>query len=216
MSSVDEPVVLEERTVMGKGLNSLRSEGFVPAVIHNHGQESVHVMASQKELTKIYREAGKHHPLELHIGSQRYLALIKDAHFNPVKQTLLHVVFQAIRRDEKVEAEVPVHLVGDAPAEKVGLMLLHQLDVVQIEALPKNLPDELTVDASKLVELHDKLTVADIKAPEGVTILTEMDYPIASVVETKAQMSEEAAEEPAEGAEAEAAEGEQATGEKEA
>jgi len=124
-----------------------------------------------------------------------------------------HVVFQAIRRDEKVEAEIPDHLEGDAPPEKVGLMVLHQLDSVQVEALPQNLPDALVAHAENLVELHDKITVADLVAPDGVTILTEPDHPIASVVETKAQISEEVEEEVVEGEEGEegvAGEGEQA------
>ncbi|MBX4199805.1 50S ribosomal protein L25 [Candidatus Saccharibacteria bacterium] len=207
MSSVDEPVKLSERTVIGKGLNQLRRDGQVPAVIHNHGQDSIHVMAPETELVKIYREAGKHHPLELHVGSQKYLALIKDAHFHPVKHKLQHVAFQAINRNETVEAEVPIHLVGEIPAEKIGLMVLHQLDTVEVEALPRNLPDSLTVDATKLAELHDKLTVADLEVPEGVTILTEPEHPIATVVETKAQMAEEAEEAEAEAAEGEAGEG---------
>jgi large subunit ribosomal protein L25 len=211
MSSVDEPVKLEERKVVRKGLASLRSDGMVPAVIHNYGQQSLHVMAPEKEMVKIYKEAGKHHPLELEIGKEKHLALIKDVQFNPVKQRMQHVVFQAIRRDEKVEAEVPVHLIGDAPAERVGLMVLHQLDAVQVEALPQNLPDELTVDAEKLADLHDKLTVADIKVPEGVTILTDLEHPIATVVETKAQMAEEA-EEPEATEGEEGAEGEGETG----
>jgi len=210
MSKVDEPVKLKERSVVGKGLAGLRSDGEVPAVIHNHGQASIHVMAPEAELAAIYKEAGKHHPLELHVGSKNYLALIKDAQFDPVKRNLQHVVFQAIRRDEKVEAEVPIRLEGEIPAERVGLMVLHQLDHVEVEAMPQNLPDELVVDATKLVELHDKLTVADLVVPSDVTILTELDHPIASVVETKAQIAEEAEEEAEgeEGAEGEAAEGE--------
>jgi large subunit ribosomal protein L25 len=160
------------------------------------------------ELTRIYREAGKHHPLNLNVGSQKFLALIKDMQMNPVKRQPEHVVFQAIRQYEKVEAEIPVHLEGEIPAEKVGLMVLHQLDTVEVEALPKNLPDELFVDATKLVELHDKLTVADIQAPEGVTILTEAEHPVATVVETKAMMSEESeAESETEAEEGQAAEG---------
>jgi len=141
------------------------------------------------------------------------LVLIKDAHFNPVKRRLQHVVFQAIKRDEKVEAEVPIHIEGEIPAEKIGLMILHQLDEVEVEALPANLPDGLKVDGTKLAELHDKITVADLEVPEGVTILTDAEHPIATVVETKAQISEEEAEaEAAEGEEDEAA-GEAAEGE---
>lgn len=207
MADVDAPVVLEERTQIGKGLSGLRAGGLVPGVIHNHGQQSLHVTLPASELARVYREAGKHHPLNLSIGQQKFLALIKDVHYNPVKRQPVHVVFQAIAADEEVEAEVPVHLVGEIPAEKVGLMVLHQLDTIQIEALPKDLPDELTVDATKLAELHDKLTVADITAPAGVTILTEADHPIATVVETKAMMSEESETE-TEGDEAAEGEGE--------
>jgi large subunit ribosomal protein L25 len=211
MSDVDAPVVLKPREVIGKGLNNLRAGGDVPAVIHNHGQESIHVMAPETELVKVYRVAGKHHPLNLEVGKDKYLALIKDAHFNPVNRRLQHVVFQAIRQDEAVEAEVPIRIDGDITAEKVGLMVLHQLDAVEIEALPKDLPDELVVSAEKLAELHDKIIVADLVVPEGVTIVTDPEHPIATVVETRAQISEEAEaaedEEAAEAAEAAESEG---------
>jgi large subunit ribosomal protein L25 len=209
MADVDAPVKLEQRAVVGKGLNKLRHDGAVPAVIHNHGAESIHVMGPEMELVKIYQAAGKHHPLNLEVGSDKYLALIKDAHFDPVKRRLQHVVFQAIKQDEKVEAEVPIRIEGDVPAEKVGLMLLHQLDAVEIEALPRNLPDELVVSADNLVELHDKITVADLLVPEGVTIITDPEHPIATVAESRAMAAEEAeaAEEPAEGEEALDAEG---------
>ena len=211
MADIDAPVKLEQRTVVGKGLNHLRRDGVVPAVIHNHGQASIHVMAPERELVEIYREAGKHHPLNLEIGSNKFLALIKDAHFDPVRRRLQHVVFQAIKQDEAVEAEVPVHLEGEIPAEKVGLIVLHQLDAVQIEALPKDLPDELTFDASGLAELHDKITVADLKVPAGVTILTDPEHPIATIAEPRAIAAEEASEEAeAEGGEStEGSEGEE-------
>jgi large subunit ribosomal protein L25 len=191
-SDLDKPVDLTERGTVRKGLGQLRRDGMTPAVIHNHGKDSVLVMAPEVTLTKVYNAAGKHHPLELKVGADKYLALIKDAHYNPVKRSIEHVVFQAINRNEKVETEVPIHLEGEAPAEKVGLMILRQLDTVQIEAFPRNLPDQLLVDASKLAELHDTITVADIVVPEGVTILTNADHPIAAVVETPAQASEEA------------------------
>jgi large subunit ribosomal protein L25 len=206
MSDVDAPVKLEQRTVVGKGLNHMRRDGVVPAVIHNHGQDSIYVMAPETQLVKVYLAAGKHHPLNLEVGSDKYLALIKDAHFDPVKRRLQHVVFQAIRQNETVEAEVPIRIDGDIPAEKVGLMVLHQLDTVEVEALPRNLPDELVVSAEKLAELHDKITVADLTIPEGVTVLTDADYPIATVVETRAMAAEEAEAEAAEGEEGEAGE----------
>lgn len=214
MTNLDAPLNLQERTVVRKRLSSVRSDGMVPGVIHNHGQASVHVMAPELELGKIYREAGKHHPLNLEVGNQKFLALIKDVHFHPAKRRMDHIVFQAIRQDEKVEAEVPIHLEGEIPAEKIGLMVLHQLDHVEVEALPKDLIDEIVVDATKLAELGDQITVSDLQVPAGVTILTEPDHPIARVVETRAQISEEAEEaEAVEGEEGETvAEGETADG----
>jgi len=212
MANIDAPVKLEQRVVLGKGLGRLRQDGVVPAVIHNHGGESIHVMGPETDLVKIYQAAGKHHPLNLEVGSDKYLALIKDAHFDPVKRKLRHVVFQAIKQDEKVEAEVPIRIEGDAPAEKVGLIILHQLDAVEIEALPKNLPDELVVSAETLVELHDKITVADLDIPAGVTLLTDIEHPIATVAESRAMAAEEAEAEEAVGEGEESAEGEAAEG----
>jgi len=208
MADIDAPLVLQPREILGKGLNAIKHDGKVPAVIHNFGGDSLHVMAPTTELIRVYKEAGKHHPLNLEVGDQKFLALIKDVHYNPVKREMQHVVFQAIRQDEKVEAEIPIHIEGDMPAERIGLVVLHQLDTVQVEALPKDLPDSLSIDGSRLAELHDKVTVGELSAPAGVTILTEAEQPIATVVETKAQMSEEAeAAEGEEGAESEATEG---------
>ncbi len=215
MVNLDESLKLEQRTTLGKGLGGLRREGLVPAVIHNHGQASLHVMAPETELSKIYRAAGKHHPLNLQVGSDSYLALIKDVDMNPVKRRMQHVVFQAIRRDEKVEAEIPLHWEGDYTAEKIGLEVQHQLDHLEVEALPQDLPDQILVDATKLAELGDKITVADLNIPAGVTVLTDPERPVATVVEPKEQVIE--APEPEivegeEGAEGETAEGEATEG----
>ncbi len=207
MVNLDKTIDMQERTVLRKGLASIRAQGLVPAVIHNHGQDSIHIMTPSVEMNAVYKEAGKHHPLKLSVGGTEYLALIKDAHYNPVKRSYEHYVFQAIRQDEKVEAEIPVHLEGEIPAEKVGLLVLRQLDHVEIEALPKDLPDEFIADATVLAELHDKITVADLIVPAGVTILTEADHPIAVVVETRATAAAE------DEAETEAAEGEATEGE---
>src|SRR4051794_41075610 len=113
--NLDVPLKLNKREVAGKGLQSLRRQGIIPAVIHNHGKDSVLVMGKEMDLNSIYKEAGKHHPLNLEVGDQKFLALIKDAHYHPAKRKLEHVVFQAIRQDEAVEAEVPIRLDGDAP-----------------------------------------------------------------------------------------------------
>src|SRR5689334_240827 len=154
MSNNDIVVDLEKRTVLGKGLQTLRATGKVPAVIHDHGKPSAHVMANYTRLAKAYAEAGKHHPVQLQVGDIQHLALIKDVDFEPVKHRIRHVVFQAIKQDEEVEAEIPVVFKDvEIPAEKLSLLVLKQLDHVEVKALPKDLPDELLVDPSKLADV---------------------------------------------------------------
>ena len=200
MSGKDFSLKVDERTVIGKGVRQLRRDGIVPAVIHDHGKASHHIMAPSLAITKIYQSAGKHHPVTLTLGAKKYMALIKSVDFEPRKHTVRHVVFNAISAKEKQQTEVPVHLSEDIPAEKAGYMVIRQLDAVEIEALPKDLIDEIILDASTLVEIGDKLTVADLAVPSEITVLTSADHPIAVVEETKAQMSEEdaAEESPAE------------------
>lgn len=194
MSGQDITVKLEIRETIGKGLGNLRRSGTVPGVIHDHGKESVHVMGNYSEMYKTFINAGKHHPVNITVGNKKYMALIKDVDFEPRKHMLRHVVFNAIKADEKQQTEVPIKLVGEIPAEKAGLLVITPLDVVEIEALPKDLIDEIEVDASSLSEIGDKLTVADIKAPSTISILTEPEHTIAVIEETPAQVSEEAEE----------------------
>jgi large subunit ribosomal protein L25 len=192
MTTDDITVQLDKREVLGKGLAKLRHDGLVPAVIHDHGKDSIHVMGDFAKLVKVFSTAGKHHPVQLKVDGKQHLALIKDVDFEPTKHRMRHVVFQAIKQNEAVEAEIPVTFVADAeiPAEKVSLLVLKQLDHVEVKALPKDLPDELQVDPSVLAEVGDNLTVADIKAPEGVTILTPPETQIAIVEMPKDQIAE--------------------------
>ncbi len=200
---------LEQRDVKGKAVKHLRRDGMIPAVIHDHGKESLIVMAPTTDMVKAYKAAGKHHPVELTVGKKIYTALIKTAEFDPKKHLLVHVVFNAVDANQTVEAEIPIRITGEIPAEKTGLLLIEQLDTVEVEALPRDLPDEILVDGSGLAEIGDKITVADLIVPSGVKIMTEPEHPIAVIEETKAQISEEeeAAEEAAAEVEAGAEDG---------
>ncbi|HSX17341.1 MAG TPA: 50S ribosomal protein L25 [Patescibacteria group bacterium] len=208
---------LDKREVTGKAVKRLRAEGLVPAVIHDHGKDSVHVTADYVPMLKAYQAAGKHHPVTLNASGKQYVALIKSVDFDPKKHQLRHVVFNAVNANEKVDAEIPVHIKfaegnDSTPAERAGLVVLHQTEVVQVEAIASKLPDALYFDGEKLVEVGDHVTVADLIAPAGVTIKTDPSHPLATVFEPSAlQAANDAAggdaeeEAPA----AEAAEGEE-------
>lgn len=209
---------LETREVTGKAVKKLRHDKLVPAVIHDHGKPSIIVMGNYLEMTKVYQKAGKHHPVSLKANGKNFTALIKQADFDPKKHALRHVVFNAVKANEKVTAEIPVRIKyaednEATPAERAGLVVLHQLEAVEVEALPKDLPDALFFDGEKLVAAGDSATVADLIIPGGVTVKTDDSHPLATVFEPSAlQAANDAAggdaEEEAPAEEGEAAEGE--------
>jgi large subunit ribosomal protein L25 len=182
---------LQPREVTGKAVKHLRTEGQVPGVIHNHGKPSVHVQAEINTLLKVWRQAGKHHPVELKAGDQNFVALIKTATFDPKKHQLTHIVFNAVDRNQKADAEIPVkpRYAEDneaSPAERQGLIVLAQLESVQVKATPDKLPDLIEYDAEKLVEIGDSVTVADLIIPAGVEVETEETHAVATVYEPSA------------------------------
>lgn len=207
---------LQPRDVLGKAVKHLRKEGKVPAVIHDHGRPSVIVMGDSVNLLKVYQRAGKHHPINLKAGDKTYTAMIKSIEFEPRKHRLNHVVFNAVSADQVVEAEVPVepkYTEGNevSPAEKTGLIVLNNLDSVEVEALPKDLPDVLYFDAEKLIEVGDHVTVADLMVPANVTVTTDAAQAVATVYEPSAlQAANDAAGGTEEEAEAEVPEEETA------
>lgn len=190
MSSDKITLKLTERKELGKAVKALRRNGKVPANIYERGKESIAVTAKFGEITRVYHQAGKHHPVELDVDGKKYLAMFKDIGLNVQKNTLNHVGFHAVNKNETVEAEIPVKIGGEVPAEKMSLLVLQNLDTVMVEALPGNLPDELVVDGGKLTEVGDKVTVADIKLPADVKMMTDLETMVADVQMPKDQIAE--------------------------
>lgn len=184
-------LTLEPRNITGKAVKHLRKAGKIPAVIHDHGRPSIIVEGDSLSLLRVYHLAGKHHPVNLTADGKTYTAMIKTVEFEPRKNTLNHIVFNAVAANQMVEAEVPVeprYTDGDevTPAEKAGLIVLNNLEAVEIEALPKDLPDVIYYDANKLVEIGDQVSVEDLIIPPNVTIKTEANHAIATVYEPSA------------------------------
>ena len=181
-------LTVEERTVLGKKVKQLRKAGFVPGVVYGHDVESVAVTAPAIEALKVWRDAGKHHVIELTLGGKKQLAMIKSADLEPVKHKLRHLSLHVVKQNEKVETQVPVHVTGEGetPAEKAGLVVLKTIESVDVAALPNSLPDFVEVPGDKLVEAGDHLTVADILPQAGVEVLSDPEQIIVTVYEPAA------------------------------
>lgn len=170
--SQDVKLQAEKREDVGKkAAAALRGSGKVPAVVQEHGKESRHIVVEGSAILRAFAQAGKSQALDLTIDGKKQLALIKELEFVPLKPEVQHVVFQALNANEVVDADIPVHIVGEIPAEENRLVLLHTLETVAVRALPKDLPEVLEVAGDKLVEVDDKVVIADIKLPEGVELV---------------------------------------------
>jgi large subunit ribosomal protein L25 len=194
------------RPAGSRATRRLRREGKIPGVIYGHGSEPISVAVIARELRiALNGEAGSNQLLSLDTGSQTYLTLARDMQRDPVAQTVTHVDFQIVRRDEIITAEVPITLTGEALEVQHGDGLVdQQMFTLAIKARPSDIPTSLEVDITDLT-IGGQLRVSDLSLPSGVT--TDLDPETAIVIgQAPRVVTLEEAGEAAEG-EAEAASG---------
>jgi large subunit ribosomal protein L25 len=162
------------RPAGSRATRRLRREGKIPGVIYGHGTDPVSVAVQARELrVALNGEAGANQLLSLDTGSETYLALARDMQRHPIAQTVTHVDFQIVRRDEIITAEVPVTLTGEALEVQHGDGLVdQQMFTLLIKARPSDIPTSIEVDISALT-IGDQLRVSDIALPNGVS--TDVD-----------------------------------------
>lgn len=162
---------LDKREATGKQLKSLRAAGQIPSVVYG-GETPIMTTSAYNETDKVLREVGYHSPVELNVAGQTQLAIVKDVDIDPVSRRILNVEFQAISADEVVEATTPIRIVDfeASEASKKHYVLLPVMEEVEIKARPSDLPEEIITDGSKLAELDDRLTLADLQMPANVQI----------------------------------------------
>ena len=197
-------IIAEIREDVGKGASRrLRRDGKVPAVIYGGHRDSVALTLQQRELLhQAENEAFYASVLEIQVADGRtQQAVVRDMQRHPFKPLIMHIDFMRVSADETLRMSVPLHFVGEesSPAGKAsGVVIQHQMTDVEIEALPKDLPEFLSVDLSRM-EASDVVMLSDIVLPGGVTIpaLTgageHHDMPIANAVHVKADQGTGAA-----------------------
>ncbi|KKQ85585.1 MAG: 50S ribosomal protein L25 [Candidatus Woesebacteria bacterium GW2011_GWB1_38_8] len=154
----------DNRKIIGRKVNSLRREGILPANIYGKKVKSQSIQVDLNEFKKIYAKAGETNLVEIQINSDKKPVLIHNIQADPVTDKPLHVDFLQVDLKEKVTAEVPIELVGEAPAEKQGLgTVVLYIDKIEVEALPSDLPDKFEIDAAALTEVDKAVLVKDLK-----------------------------------------------------
>jgi large subunit ribosomal protein L25 len=204
----------ELRTGTGKGVaRKLRAAGRVPAVVYGRGQESRSLALDPRAFERLIQksEAGLNTLIDLEVGGQTQVVLVKELQREPLGGAIVHADFYAVDLTRTLEVDVPIHLTGIPIGVSLsGGILDHTLRELRVECLPTAIPDSVEVDVSAL-EIGDSIHVRDLALPEGVILKADPDLSVAAVAAPAAEevpaVAAEAAAPVVEGEAAAAAEG---------
>lgn len=161
----------EKRTQVGKPLNNLRNQGFLPAVVYGRGFNSTPVQVNLKSFEKVYSEAGESSLVYISLDDATLPVIIHDTAKDPVSDKFIHVDFYKVNLDEKIIANVQLIFTGESPAIKeLAGILVKNISEVKIEALPQNMPHEIEVDISVLKTFSDQILIKSLVLPENVEL----------------------------------------------
>ena len=184
-------LVATTRSVLGRKVRGLRKDGLIPAELYGNGVSNMHLTVQERDFEAAYTEAGESSIVHLVVdgASDKRPVMIHDVQRDPVTGSATAIDFYQVRLDEEIEVSVPVVFTGVSPAVKdFGGVLVKSIQEVDVEALPQNIPHDITVDISVLANIGDAIHVSDLAVSGDVKILMDAKAVVASVI---AKMTEE-------------------------
>lgn len=174
----------QAREMYGKKVNALRREGKLPANIYGKDFDPTAITVNYTEFFNIYKKAGETSVVYVDMGGKDIPTLITDIQIHPLNRTIMHADLRKVDLKKKIEAYVPIKIVGESEAvnQKNGV-LITQLDRISLEALPTNIPHEIEIDISVLKEIGDEITVGSIPKSDTYEVTEDPERVIVSVTE---------------------------------
>ena len=181
----------KKREILGKKVRSIRAAGDLPVVVYGAGAVALPLTVNSQEFVTIWKKAGESSIIKLDTHEGKKDVLVQDISFHCVTGKPLHADFYLVKADQLIKVSVPLRFEGLAPAVKTySGVLVKVAHVVEVEALPANLPHELVADVSKIVELPDRVFMKDIVLPKGVTLVDDPEGVVALVSVGKDEVEE--------------------------
>lgn len=184
---------LKKREEIGKNkVDKLRESLLIPGVIYSRGEDSIHVSGSEKDLLKVYSEAGTSNIVKVNIDGEEKNVLFKAFQRHPFKNHLLHFDMMILNMKEKIKVQIPVVLEGRDEIKVQPSVLMQLLNEIEVECLPGNLPSEAKVNVTEM-QIGDTITVKDLDifSDSTVEILIDSEEPVAILQEPKEEVVEE-------------------------
>lgn len=173
----------ELRTILGSKVHSLRKSGYVPAVLYGKGLDSISLQVPVKDFKKALHAAGESTLVYLSVDGKSYPTIIHDIARDAASDSILHADFYKVNLSEKIKTNIAVVFTGESPAVKDGGILVRNVNELEVEALPTDLPHEISIDISKLEKFGDQILLKDIDLGSKVKVLGNEEDIVATVQE---------------------------------
>ena len=179
-----------KREVTGKKVAGLRTQGQTPVICYGNKEEPQSYAVATKTLKTVLTSDEMLFETDGDVSGKQ--VMVQDVAYHPITEEPLHADFLFVDTTQEVTHEVPVHVEGEAPAEKAyGGQVLVTLDKIEVRALPQHIPSQVIADVSDLQEIGSRLTASAIPLPENVTLVTNADEIIVSIVEESQEEEQE-------------------------
>jgi large subunit ribosomal protein L25 len=185
-----EKVVLKatKRDITGKQVHAVRRDGKLPAVIYGRRTDPMPIVMDAREASRALAQVSSSSLVTIQLDGREFPALVREKQRNFIKGTLLHVDFLAVDMAERIRATVGIEFTGFSLAVKdFDAVLVTGLNELEIECLPGDLPEKVTVDISALGKIGDSIHVRDITLPEKIKVLTSVDDMIINATAPKVE-----------------------------
>jgi len=184
----------EKRSVKGKQVGALRRQGLLPGVIYGRHLDAFPIQMDQHDASSKLGQLTSSSLVIIDVDGKKHTAIVRDRQKDVIYGNLLHVDFLAVSLTDKLRTSVGIELVGEAPVtESYDVVIMQNLDKLEIECLPGDLPERIEIDLSVLRTPDDFIAVNAVKLGDKVEILTNLEDVIVSVTYV-AQEAEEVAE----------------------
>ncbi len=184
------------RAVLGKKARFLRRQGITPTHLYGHNVKSAALQCDTSELQDLLVHAGKTRLVSLDVDGERAKSVfIREVQRDAITRELLHVDFYQVKRTERIAVDVPIVLIGEAPALKFkGRMLVHGINSLNVECLPTSVPPQIDVDITQLEEVEQAINVKDIVLDPEITVHADPEQLVVKISEVMVKEVEEVPE----------------------
>jgi large subunit ribosomal protein L25 len=191
---MSKTIIAQAREAGSKGAaGRLRREGRVPAVVYGSKGQSSLISIDEREFKTQLKGVTESTAISIKIGGKEVQAICKDVQRDLLSGRIIHVDFFELVKDQKLHAKVPLHLVGNPIGVRAGGILEHAIHDIEVECLPKDLPEKIDVDVSGL-DVNMSIHVRDLKLGDSIRVLSSEDMIVAAITHAKAEAAPAEAE----------------------